>query len=213
VLVNAKIHGSSRDDRRRFLGDNRLYWTSQKTYGLGTGTAEEAAGDQKYDYFRFYETMYWAVSRHAYVGTGFLYSNHRDVRPADGEAEAAWPSSPYVTYSEQHGFDTESQTSAGLSLGALFDSRDGSINPSRGWYAKAAYGAFFDGFLGCGSPLTRATGSPSGCTGTSWSRARRPTSTFPPPAWTRTGAPAGATRGGASAASASCTARRSTAGR
>jgi hypothetical protein len=148
VLVNAKINGSSRNNRRQFQGDNRLYWTSQKTYGLGTGTAEDAAVDQKYDYFRFYETMYWAVAHHVYLGTGFLYSNHRDVRPADDAAEAAWPSSPYVTYSEQHGFDTESQTSAGLSLGALFDSRDGSINPSRGWYAKAAYGAFFEGFLG-----------------------------------------------------------------
>ena len=62
--------------------------------------------------------MYWRVARNTYLGAGFLYSNHRNVRPADDEAEAAWPTSPYVTYSEQHGFDLESQTSAGLSLNA-----------------------------------------------------------------------------------------------
>lgn len=148
VLVNAKISSSALDNRRRFEGDNRLYWTSQKTYGIGTDTSEGLAVDQKYDYFRFYETLYQKVARHTYIGAGFLYSNHRDVRPADDAAEAAWPSSPYVLYSEQNGFDPESQTSAGLSLNALVDSRDGPINPSRGWYARATYSAFFEGFLG-----------------------------------------------------------------
>jgi hypothetical protein len=148
LLVNAKISSSALDNRRRFEGDNRLYWTSQKTYGIGTDTAEGAAVDQKYDYFRFYETLYQKVARHTYVGAGFLYSNHRDVRPAGDEAQAAWPSSPYVLYSEQKGFDPEAQTSAGLSLNALVDSRDGSINPSRGWYANLTYRAFFEGFLG-----------------------------------------------------------------
>jgi hypothetical protein len=148
VLINAKVNSSALDDRRRFEGDNRLYWTSQKTYGLGTDTAEEAAVDQKYDYFRFYETLYRRVAGDIYLGAGFLYNNHTDVRPVDDDASAAWPSSPYVVYSEQHGFDPVSQTSAGLSLSALVDSRDGSINPSRGWYAGLTYRAFFEGFLG-----------------------------------------------------------------
>jgi outer membrane protein assembly factor BamA len=147
VLVNAKINSSSHQNRAHFEGDNRLYWTSQKTYGLGTGTGEDAAVDQKYDYFRFYETYYRQVVRHAFLGAGFLYSNHKDVRPADAEAEAAWPGSPYVVYSEQHGFDPQAQTSAGLSLNALLDSRDGSIHPSRGWYASLSYRWFFAGFL------------------------------------------------------------------
>jgi outer membrane protein assembly factor BamA len=148
VLVNAKINSSALDNRRHFEGDNRLYWTSQKTYGLGTATAEGAAVDQKYDYFRLYETLYQRVAPNAYLGAGLLYSNHRDVRPGEGEAEAAWPSSPYVLYSERYGFDPKAQTSAGVSLSALLDSRDGPINPSRGWYANLTYRAFFEGFLG-----------------------------------------------------------------
>jgi hypothetical protein len=148
VLVNAKVNSSAVDNRRRFEGDNRLYWTSQKTYGLGTTTAEGAAVDQKYDYFRFYETQYWKVLPHFFLGGGLLYSNHRNIRPADDESEAAWESSPYVQYSEQHGFHPEGQTSAGLSVSAAFDSRDGPINPSRGWYANLTYRAFFEDFLG-----------------------------------------------------------------
>jgi outer membrane protein assembly factor BamA len=148
VLVNAKINSSALNNRGHFEGDNRLYWTSQKTYGLGTDTAEDAAVDQKYDYFRFYETYYRKIVRHTYLGGGLLYSNHRDVRPADDEAQAAWATSPYVTYSEKYGLDPEAQASAGVSLNALFDSRDGSINPSRGVYASLVYRAFFEGFLG-----------------------------------------------------------------
>jgi hypothetical protein len=148
LLVNAKINASALDNRRHFEGDNRLYWTSQKTYGLGTSSAEDAAVDQKYDYFRFFEAYYTKVVRHTYLGGGFLYSDHRNVRPADAEAEAAWATSPYVTYSEKYGLDPKSQSSAGVSLNALFDSRDGPINPSRGVYASLAYRAFFEGFLG-----------------------------------------------------------------
>ncbi len=148
LLVSAKLNTSALDNHWHFRGDNRLYWTSQKTYGLGTATAEDDAVDQKYDYFRFYETLYRQVGRNLYLGAGFLYSNHTDVRPTDEEAAAAWDSSPYVAYSQRFGFDPVSQTSAGYSLHALLDSRDGSINPSRGFYADLAYQSYFDGFLG-----------------------------------------------------------------
>jgi hypothetical protein len=157
VLVNAKINSSAHHNRAHFEGDNRLYWTSQKTYGLGTGTAEGDAVDQKYDYFRFYETYFRKVARHTYLGAGFLYSDHRDVRPADDAAEAAWASSPYVLYSEHHGLDPVAQSSAGLSLNALVDSRDGPINPSRGWYASLSYRWLFDGFLGGASSWQQAS--------------------------------------------------------
>jgi outer membrane protein assembly factor BamA len=125
-----------------------LYWTSQKTYGLGADTSEGDAVDQKYDYFRFFETLYRRVGRHGYLGAEFLYSNHTDVRPGEDPATEAWPDSPYVAYSEEFGFDPASQTSAGFGVHALLDSRDGAINPSRGWYAHAAYLMLLDGFLG-----------------------------------------------------------------
>lgn len=148
LLVNAKVNGFALHNRWHFEGDNRLYWTSQETFGLGTDTTPDDVVDQKYDNFRFYETLYRRVGKDFYLGGGFLYSNHSDVRPGDDDASAAWPDSPYVAYSEKHGFDPASQTSAGFSVQALLDSRDGSINPSRGWYASLSYRMFFEGFLG-----------------------------------------------------------------
>jgi Omp85 superfamily domain len=147
-LINAKFGDWARDNRWHTAGDNRIYWTSQKTYGLGSDTLESAAVDQKYDAFRFYNTIYRRVGHDTYVGSGLVYNIHRDVQPTDDEATAAWPDSPYITYSEKYGFDSESQTSAGVPIRALFDNRDNPINPSRGWYANAGYLMFFEGFMG-----------------------------------------------------------------
>jgi hypothetical protein len=148
LLINAKLNGYALDNHWHFEGDNRLYWTSQETFGLGTSTSEDDAIDQKYDYLRFYETLYRHLGKGFYLGAGFLYSNHTDVRAADDEASAAWPDSPYVAYSERYAFDPASQSSAGFSVHALLDSRDSAIDPSRGWYAKLSYLMFFEDFLG-----------------------------------------------------------------
>jgi hypothetical protein len=85
-LINAKFGDWSRDNRWHTAGDNRLYWTSQKTYGLGSDTLESAAVDQKYDAFRFYDAIYRRVGRDTYVGAGLVYNIHRDVQPTDDEA-------------------------------------------------------------------------------------------------------------------------------
>ena len=147
LLFNAKLDVSGANNRWTFHGDNRLYWTSQDTYGLGTTTAPDAALNAKYTFLRFYESFFRRVGPNLYAGAGFLYNLHGDVRP-DEESAAAWPASPYATYSSRFGFDPESQASAGASVHVLLDSRDGSINPGRGWYAGLDYQMFFEGFLG-----------------------------------------------------------------
>jgi hypothetical protein len=147
LLFNGKFDVSTAHNRWVLHGDNRIYLTSQDTYGLGTSTSPDAAIDTRYDFLRFYETAYRRVYRRLYLGAGLLYNLHSDVRPAEG-FESAWPDSPYVEYSEERGFDPGSQTSAGASVSVVLDSRDGAIHPSRGWFAGLEYQAFFEGFLG-----------------------------------------------------------------
>jgi hypothetical protein len=147
LLFNAKFDVSAPDNRWAFHGDNRLYATSQDTYGLGTSATKDQELNVKYHQFRFYESLFRQVRPHVYLGGGFLFNLHNDVRPGEG-AEEAWPDGPYVAYSNQFGFDLDSQSSAGLSAHALFDSRDGAINPSRGVYVGLDYLMFFDRFLG-----------------------------------------------------------------
>ncbi len=148
VLVNVKIAASSAHDNWVLSSDNRLYWTSQSSYGLGTGSSETDAFGMEFDYFRFYETLSRRVYRRFYLGAGLLYSHYTNVGPEGGTTPEAWPETPYVQYSEKYGFDPASQTSSGLSLTALVDSRDGAINPSRGWLVRVTYRMFFEGFLG-----------------------------------------------------------------
>ena len=148
LLINAKMNNWTRDNGWHLAGDNRFYWTSQKTYGLGTDTSAADAVDQKYDTFRVYDALHRRVGPDLFLGAGLLYSIHRDVRPTDDAATEEWAASPYVTYSEANGFDPVSQTSAGFSVRALYDSRDSPINPDRGWYASVSHLLFFEDFLG-----------------------------------------------------------------
>jgi outer membrane protein assembly factor BamA len=147
LLFNGKFDVSTADNDWVLHGDNRVYLTSQDTYGLGTSTVPEDAINTKYNFLRFYETAYRRVHRRLYLGAGMLYNLHSSVKP-DEEFESAWPDSPYVTYSQARGFDPESQSSAGASVSVLLDSRDSAINPSGGFFTGVEYQAFFEGFLG-----------------------------------------------------------------
>lgn len=145
--VNIRFGAFGADDRWLLDGDNRLQWTSQDTFGLGAATSPDESVNMKFDYIRLYDTAYRKVYRRLHAGVGFHYSAHTGVGPGDG-ADAAWSDSPYVTYSQTHGFDLESQTSAGVSANIRLDTRDSAINPGRGWLGGVSYRPFFNGFLG-----------------------------------------------------------------
>jgi outer membrane protein assembly factor BamA len=134
-------------DRWSLDGDNRLQWTSQDTFGLGTITSPDDKINMKFDYIRVYNTAYRKVYRNLHAGVGFHYSARTGIGPGK-DAESAWADSPFVTYSERHGFPLDSQTSAGTSVNARIDTRDNGINPNRGWLAGVSYRPFFKGFLG-----------------------------------------------------------------
>ena len=79
-LINAKVNGWALNNRWHIQGDNRLYWTSQKTYGLGTDTLERMRSTRA-------ATISGSTKRCAaprpqhYLGAGLLYSIHGEVGP------------------------------------------------------------------------------------------------------------------------------------
>lgn len=147
TLAGAKFSIFTHDDRWFLQGDNRLSWTSQNTYALGTDSLEAGSANMKYDFFRLYETAYRKVMPGLFVGAGLDVDVHANARAGSG-AEAAFDQSAYVAYSAQHGFNSDTQTSSGTSVGLLFDTRDNTINAQRGWLASATYRTFVSGFLG-----------------------------------------------------------------
>jgi hypothetical protein len=130
-----------------FQGDNRLSLTSQNTYGLGSDTGPADSANVKYDLFRLYESVYRNVGGGLYVGAGLNFSAHTNIRPGSSSADV-FDESAYLAYSSSNGFIPQGQTSAGPSVGLIFDTRDNAINAQRGWLASAAYRTFFNGFLG-----------------------------------------------------------------
>ena len=146
VVLNVRFDTFSEGNRWFMEGDNRFQSTSQDVYGFGTDTPSTAAVNTKYEFVRLRETILRNVARDFYIGGGFLFDSHTDVRPAD-TADPNWPTSPYITYSEQNGFPTSGQQSAGFSVNALLNRRDSDISARRGWMAALQYRVLFDGFL------------------------------------------------------------------
>ena len=145
--ATARFSLLARDDRWKVDGDNRFQWTSQDTFGLGTETEPAGEVNMAFNYFRVYETVYRELVQGLFGGIGLHYSAHTSVGPGR-DAEAGWTESPYVAYSQLHGFPLESQTSAGTGANLLVDTRNNSINADRGVFGSVSYRAFFDGFLG-----------------------------------------------------------------
>ena len=147
VAVSGRFTVFSRDDRWRAEGDNRLQWSSQDTYGLGTGTTQADRVNIKYNFFRFYETGYRRLRPGLFAGVGLHLNDHTNVRPGSGTTDADFADSPYAEYSTEHGFDLTTQVSAGASVNLLWDDRDSAINADRGWLLQGSVRTFFADFL------------------------------------------------------------------
>jgi outer membrane protein assembly factor BamA len=148
TALTGRYTAFTRDDRWRVEGDNRAQWTSQDAYGLGTGTVPADRINAKYNFFRVYETGYYRLRPNLFAGLGVHYNAHTDIRPGSGVADDDWQRSPYMTYTVDHGFPVDGQTSAGTSVNLLFDNRDSVINANRGVYLNTSYRTFFEDVLG-----------------------------------------------------------------
>jgi hypothetical protein len=146
VLFNVRFDSYSDGNRWLVEGDNRFQSTSQDIHGFGTATPASAAVNTDFGFVRVQETVYRQLAHDVYVGGGFLFDSHSNVEPTDA-SNPAWPSSPYITYSQQHGLPTGSQQSAGFSVNVLLNRRDDDINARKGWRLDARYRVLFNGFL------------------------------------------------------------------
>jgi outer membrane protein assembly factor BamA len=145
-LLNVRFDSFSDGNRWLIEGDNRFQSTSQDIYGFGSDTPSSAALPTNFGFVRIHETIYRKVASDFYIGGGFLFDSHTDVRPADA-SDPNWPTSPYLAYSEQNGLPVGSQQSAGFSVNVLMNHRDNEISPRRGWLLSSQYRWAFDGFL------------------------------------------------------------------
>ncbi|ULQ55559.1 BamA/TamA family outer membrane protein [Flavihumibacter rivuli] len=137
-------------------GDWRLFLFSQSTYGLGTNTPEggilkyqygvngtEVSDDSlvqpmKFNHFRFYQSIYWKVSGHFYMGFGYNLDKFSKINDLKLDTVRPLYTSHY-SYSKRYGFSTTSYKLAGLNVNLMIDTRDNMINPYKGIYANLIY--------------------------------------------------------------------------
>jgi len=123
-------------------GDWRFLLFNQKTYGLGTGpTAMSApASEDDFNLLRLHQNVYRKVWGELYAGFGYRLDRYFGVQDQGMDLQGPAPVvGPNYAYSLAYGFDPNQYTVSGISLAALYDSRDSNINPYRGLYASANF--------------------------------------------------------------------------
>ena len=154
ATVNAVVMTARND--WELQSDWRLLYYNQDTFGLGTSTAPinsgitigglgstaPVPGGQPIDFnlIRLHQVAMRRVWSALYVGGGVRYDRYFgiDDRRLDLVASPPVVTSHYA-YSTFFGFTPEAYTVSSVSLTALYDDRDSTINPYRGTYASLDY--------------------------------------------------------------------------
>ena len=140
------------------LGDMRYFDTSQPTYGLGTGPqsaklangfefkdgifSEEVPGAQmmEFKFIRFHETALKQINGNFYAGIGYHLDYHYEITDNLLNLDSAAPTlTSHYLYNEKYGFNNDDYMLSGISLNALYDSRDNAANTYKGRYALATF--------------------------------------------------------------------------
>ncbi|UEG54962.1 outer membrane protein assembly factor [Mucilaginibacter daejeonensis] len=119
------------DNEYYFVGDYRFYKYPQSTFGLGSSSDIHAEDPMDFSFGRFYQTAYKHMVNNWYAGVGYNFDAYWGISHQGPLNKAT---SDYDAYGVM-----ERGLSSGLTLNVLNDSRDNSINPSKGWYFETSY--------------------------------------------------------------------------
>lgn len=149
LLINAKNSVLLRNNKIYFNGDYRLYLFSQANYGLGTDVIpteredpdfalENIAQPMDYNYFKFHQSVSWAVRENFYVGAGINIDWYSSIKDKDLDVAGGHYTYHY-NYSHKYGFNDLEYFLNGVSLNLVYDSRDNQVNASRGTFVNINY--------------------------------------------------------------------------
>jgi hypothetical protein len=114
-----------------FIGDYRFYKYPQVTYGLGSSSNIANVDSMDYNYVRLYETVMRKITGNLFLGAGYILDYHGGITE-NGNSNGT--PSDYASYAP-----AAHTISSGITLNGFFDSRDNSINSSKGFYSSLQY--------------------------------------------------------------------------
>ncbi|MES2807260.1 MAG: hypothetical protein V4619_01460 [Bacteroidota bacterium] len=121
----------SKNNRYNYIGDYRFYKYPQSTFGLGSGSNVANDNPMDYNFIRLHETVYRKVTGNFYIGIGFLFDSHYNITD---KGNINGTVSDYELYGR-----SSRNVSSGFTLSSFYDSRDNTINSSKGLYASLQY--------------------------------------------------------------------------
>lgn len=118
----------TKNSKYNLVGDFRFYKYPQSTFGLGSESNVKNEDPMDYTFFRFYEFALTKIKGNFFGGAGYIFDYHWNI---SHKGNKNGTESDYAKYG------TASHTiSSGITLNALYDSRDNPINASKGTYAS-----------------------------------------------------------------------------
>jgi hypothetical protein len=115
-----------------FVGDYRFYQYPQDSYGLGSNSNIKNVDTMAFNYIRFYETVMRRITENLYLGGGYIIDYHADIDYSAHNNNGTVPD--YAVYGPAN-----HTISSGFTINGSYDSRDNSINPSKGSYTAFQY--------------------------------------------------------------------------
>jgi hypothetical protein len=158
LLITAKANTFFKENKWNMLTDIRYFITSQPTYGLGTGPQSakpvangfaeysdnpyapiSSAQMMAFNYLRIHNTLAKSVGKSTYVGLGY----HLDYHYAINDKLLNLDTLPnkitsHYAYQTFNGMNAQQYVTSGISVNAIYDSRDNQVNPYKGRYAFAS---------------------------------------------------------------------------
>lgn len=172
TMITAKANSYTNNNNYMLMTDLRLFFSSQPTYGLGTGpythllegtgtyydfdrsTNNQMGELLNFNLVRVYQTVLRKIRPNMYAGIGYHLDVYMDINDTLTDLVSDPPSiSNHNAYSVKYGFDPTGYTISGLSANWTYDSRDNVANPYSGRYAFASF-RFNPEFLGSSQAST-----------------------------------------------------------
>jgi hypothetical protein len=122
----------TKDNNWNFIGDYRYMIYPQPTYGLGGHNTDKKMSTLDYQQWRFYQFATRRIIGDFRLGLGLLFDNYQNI----SEESYIDDETDYAKYMNG---DFSDETSLGVAIQGLYDSRKNNVNPEQGLYVEADY--------------------------------------------------------------------------
>ncbi|GAA4328170.1 hypothetical protein GCM10023149_32060 [Mucilaginibacter gynuensis] len=131
ILIPIQSNIWTNNNAFNYIGDIKYYKYPQSTFGLGSNSSTANDDPMDYTLIRFAETILKKIKGNFYAGAGFIFDHHYGIEEK-GNPDGSL--SDYARYGQQ-----SKTISSGITLNALFDMRNSTITPTKGFYAAVIY--------------------------------------------------------------------------